>query len=82
MVGGGCSFLQNGIRAYQLAGYQILADAEVLQGTLRLRASEFIARNIYGTEPIGLTDAYGLSIISLSLAHGSAPFLWVSSLAR
>ncbi len=49
---GGC-FLQDGVGGNHFAGNQILADAEVLERTLSLRAPEFISSNIYFPEAIG-----------------------------
>src|SRR5262245_18150505 len=50
----GSPFLQRRVGGDHLARHQIFADAEVLQGTLRLSAPEFIDGNIDFAEAISL----------------------------
>lgn len=47
MVGNGRGLLQNCISRDHLARHEIGADAEVLQGTLRLGAPELVRRNLH-----------------------------------
>ena len=71
MVGCGCRLLQGGIRRNHLARHQILADAEVFQGTLRLSAPEFVDRNIHFSEAIRLLPNVADFRIHDRLAAGS-----------
>ena len=54
MIRYGGRFLQRRVGGDHLARHQILADAEVFQGTLRLSAPEFIDGNMDFAEAISL----------------------------
>ena len=52
MIRIGSGFLKDGVSGNHFAWDQILADTEVLQGALRLRAPEFVSWNPYFAEAI------------------------------
>src|SRR5262245_4258478 len=61
MVGYGCRLLQRRVGSNHLARYEICANAEVLQRTLRLSAPEFFGGNIDFAEAVGfLPNAAGV----------------------
>src|SRR6202041_3565363 len=53
VVGVGGGFLQGGVGSDHFTRNQILADAEVLQRALGLRAPQLVSRNIYFAKAIG-----------------------------
>jgi hypothetical protein len=69
MIGYGGRLLQSGIRRNHFARHQILADAEVFEGSLRLGAPEFFGRNVDLAEAITL-----LPNIANVPIHASLPF--------
>jgi hypothetical protein len=54
MIGDRSCFLQRRVCGDHLSRHEILADAEVFKGTLRLSAPEFIGRNVDFAEAIRL----------------------------
>src|SRR5713226_3252119 len=63
-IDGGSGLLQCGVGRNHLTRDQVLTDAEVLKGALRLSAPEFVSWNLNLAEAVRfLTDSLGLGFI-------------------
>ena len=58
MIGDGGGFLQHGIGIDHLAGYEIMADAEVLERTLGLCSPQLVGGNFNQAEDIGFLSSW------------------------
>src|SRR5262249_2225085 len=67
------TFLQRGVAIDHLAWNDILADAEVLQRSLRLRAPQFLLGNVDFTEAVAFLSHGGRHLSALRLLpHGGS----------
>src|ERR1700751_4139207 len=67
IVGGRGTFLQDRISRDHFARNQILADAEMLEGSLRLRSPQLVCRYLDHAEAVSFLPIVG---------HGLSPCLW------
>jgi hypothetical protein len=58
VVGVSGGFLQNGVSGNHLARNEILADAEMLKGTLGLSAPQFVSRNLDLAKAVGFSAVF------------------------
>src|SRR5262249_11676774 len=80
IVGCGCGLLQNGIGSDHLARHQILADAEMLERTLRLSTPELVRRDFNHTEAICFLSYVGH--LWFSLVHLFMHLRWPRAHSR